>query len=180
MFSVVPLKQDVYDRSREKSVCGRTQIVPGGQLLVVRVSVKDCLGTGDWPRIIPGFGNGWHFLFLSLCVQRFDGWVRSWKLVPSPTLCMSLVPNVTSCPRPSLWWTWSVSVDFIFILGTCMETPSCSPQPTLSWGFPYSLPVSLPLQYSLQPCRPPSELFLLLWEQQCKVKRMVQMTQIVL
>lgn len=86
--------------SREKSVRGRTQIVPGGQLLVVRVGVKDFLGTGVWQRIILGFGNGWHFPFSSLCVQCFDGWVRSWRLVPSPLLCMSLVPNVTSCPRP--------------------------------------------------------------------------------
>lgn len=99
-------------------VYGRTRIVPEGQLLVVRVGVKDFLGTGEWLHIILGFGNGWHFLFSSLCVQCFDGWVRSWRLILSPLLCMSLVPNVTSCPSPQ------PVVDLVCFCGFCLHPGS--------------------------------------------------------
>lgn len=77
----------------------RAQTVIGGMLLVLAFSINYCLETGDWPHIIPSSGNAWRFLFLSLCVHCFVAWVRFWKLIPIPILCMSLVPSATSCPR---------------------------------------------------------------------------------
>lgn len=138
-----------------------TQAVIGEKLLKMGFSVNHFMGTGDchWPHIIPGSGNGWRFLLHSLCVNCFVGWVRPWKLIPIPILCISLVPRATSCARsqPVVGLICFCGVFlFLFFLSfwELVWRHFPAPRSPPHARFPHSLQLFIPLQYRLPPHRP--------------------------